>query len=325
MTRIDVTTSANIALIKYWGKADAQANIPAVGSLSLTLAGLLTKTTVTVPGTGQYLLDGAPMNQAEAARIQNLARAFNLNPNSFNFSSHNYFPTAAGLASSASGGAAAALALAVASGGGIDTKILLSETLKASGSAPRSLLGGFARLDPNANGVSLRSLPMPPFWDLRVLIICTASGRKQHLSREAMEHSKTSPYYPAWLATHKDDLDKAETAILKGDFAQLMAIMEHSTMKMHALPLSSQPPVLYWNGVTLEVVRRIMALRDENGWPGGFTMDAGPHVKLFTFATHVEHWRAELKQIAGVNDILESACGAGPSISRDGQPLAWQL
>lgn len=325
MTQVEVTASANIALVKYWGKADAALNIPAVGSLSLTLAGLKTKTTLSRPGQGRYRLDGAPMLAAESARMQTLAADLGLDPSGIDFESSNDFPTAAGLASSASGGAAAVLAMQAVLPQPLPTDTLLAATLKVSGSAPRSLVGGFARLDPVGERIALRELPIPAAWDLRVLIVTTASGRKKHASRDAMEQSKTSPYYQAWVDTHKHDLDVAEAAIAGADFAALCAVMEQSTMKMHALPLTSNPPLVYWNGVTLDVLHALMDIRERSGRPAGFTMDAGPHVKVFTMAEHAAAWQADLAAVPGVGGVLVTACGEAPVVRQNGDIVPWSL
>ena len=58
----------NVALIKYWGKQDAGLNIPAVGSLSLTLSGLTTRTTVrfeTDRSTDEISLNGQSCQRAD--------------------------------------------------------------------------------------------------------------------------------------------------------------------------------------------------------------------------------------------------------------------
>lgn len=325
LRRVEATTRANIALVKYWGKADRGRNIPAVGSLSLTLDGMETRTLVEPADQRTYLLDGKPMQPAEAERIARLADRIGIPAGQgFRFDSVNDFPTAAGLASSASGGAAAVLALVHAAGLEWTRRQWVDETLRVSGSAPRSLLGGFARLDPVVDGVRLRRLESDGIDDLRVLVARTQAGRKAVGSREAMEASLHSPYWPAWVASHPQDLNAAEAALQAGDWAALWQVMEHSTLKMHALPWTGRPAVWYWTPVTLAV---LAAVREGQtaGLAGGFTMDAGPHVKLFCRTGAVTTWRARLEAVEGVLDVLEARPGAAPELVVDGQPCSWVL
>jgi diphosphomevalonate decarboxylase len=327
MRTVRVAARANIALIKYWGKAEATRNVPAVGSLSLTLHGLETETTVEPLAGGQRLfeLDGRPMATDEAARIQDLAERLGLPAAAgFAFRSNNRFPTAAGLASSASGGAAAVVALALAAGCDLDRAGYVGESLRVSGSAPRSLVGGFARLDPTDGGAAMRELAVPDLADLRVLVAQARAGRKDVGSRDAMAASLDSPYFRPWVDSHRDDLDAAESALVAADWPTLWSVMEYSTLKMHALPLTSRPPVWYWTPTTLAILEAVRGARAE-GLSGGFTMDAGPHVKLFCRAAEVEAWRARLAAVPGVLGVLEAAPGAGPAVEVDGKAEPWSL
>jgi diphosphomevalonate decarboxylase len=113
---------ANIALVKYWGKRPGPFNLPAAGSLSLTLDALVTTTRVTfAPGLGddELVMDGAPARPGELARVAeflDLVRGAAGITTRARVVSRNAFPTASGLASSASGFAALAVAAAAAAG-----------------------------------------------------------------------------------------------------------------------------------------------------------------------------------------------------------------
>lgn len=324
---VRVTARANIALIKYWGKAATVGNVPAVGSLSLTLGGLETDTIVE-PLSGSrrlFELDDRPMADDEAARIRALAGRLGLAADvGFAFRSRNRFPTAAGLASSASGGAAAVVALALAAGHSLDRERFVKEALQVSGSAPRSLVGGFARLDPTAVGATLREVATPAVDDLRVLVAQARAGRKDVGSRDAMAASLQSPYFRPWIDSHRADLDAAEAALLAGDWSELWSLTEYSTLKMHALPLTSRPPVWYWTPTTLAILEAVRAARAE-GLQGGFTMDAGPHVKVFCRADALADWRRRLESVPGVLGVLDASPGAGPAVEVDGKAVSWSL
>lgn len=312
-----VTTYANIALIKYWGKADVSSNLPAVGSLSLALSPLKTVTEILQSDNGlqTFSLNRKPMPEAMQVRVQNALNDFGVDSSlPMTFATENFFPTAAGLASSASGGAAMTLAFEQAFDLHLTEAERIAKTLKISGSAPRSLYQGFVALKPQANGtVELEQIDMPTSWNLHVLVIVTAQGEKKNSSRDAMEHSKTSPFYNAWVSEHAKDLEAAIEAIQTEDFDQLMQLMEWNTLKMHALPTTSNPAVWYWNATTLKVLEQIRESK-EQGLTGGFTMDAGPHVKLFCHDQDVTAWTKQLSQVPGVLRVIDCQPAPAPIV-----------
>src|SRR5215471_14949637 len=122
MTRAVARAHANIALAKYWGKLQVGNNLPAVPSLSLTLDALETTTTVEFDpnlAEDELVLDGRPARDKEKLRVVKLVdqvRAAAGITARARVTSANSFPTAAGLASSASGFAALALAASQAAG-----------------------------------------------------------------------------------------------------------------------------------------------------------------------------------------------------------------
>jgi diphosphomevalonate decarboxylase len=112
----------NIALAKYWGKTEGDENAPAVPSLSVTLAGMTTETTLTLDPSlsrDEIVLNDVAAEGLAASRVVKLldrVRALTGVTTFARVSSRNDFPTAAGLASSASGFAALALAATRAMG-----------------------------------------------------------------------------------------------------------------------------------------------------------------------------------------------------------------
>ena len=134
---VTVRACANIALVKYWGKRDAALNLPAAGSLSLTLAGLVTETTVqfdTALERDQLTLDGAASDATRLTPFLDLVRAHAGSSTRARVISRNDFPTASGLASSASGFSALALAATRAAGLTLPPRELSVLARKGSGS-----------------------------------------------------------------------------------------------------------------------------------------------------------------------------------------------
>lgn len=310
----------NIALVKYWGKRDAGLNIPAVGSLSITLDGLTTTTTVSFdPGLREdrFLLDGrdAPAMRERVVRCLDLLRARTGSTDFAVVESGNDFPTAAGLASSASGFAALVVAADRALSTGIDRAELAEIARRCSGSAGRSVFGGFVELGfvPGSDRlqVTTRQVLEPSAWPLRVAVAVTEAEPKKVGSTEGMERSRqTSPYYAAWVEASENDLFEARMAVERRDFEALADISESSCLKMHALMLSSRPGLVYWNGATVDCIHRLRGLREE-GVPVFFTVDAGPQVKAVCLPEAFERVEAELGAIPGVTRVVASGLGEG--------------
>lgn len=288
--------NTNIALVKYWGKRDAALNLPAVGSLSLTLDGLSTRTSVVFDAKldrDTLQLDGAPADARAVGRVSrflDLVRERAGIAERARVESSNDFPTAAGLASSASAFAALALAATRAAGLQLPDRELSILARRGSGSAARSIFGGLVQMHRGhaADGNDAFAEPIASDWDLRLVIAATASGPKATLSTDGMRSTmETSPYYEAWVQMSERDLAAAREAIARRDLAALGEVTEASCLSMHASAMAARPPVVYFIGATIEGYRTIQQLR-RNGVPAWFTCDAGPHVKALTDAAHAQ-------------------------------------
>lgn len=329
------TAHSNIALVKYWGKregVDPALNLPAVGSLSMTLDELRSATEIHAGASDEFELDGETLTGKPASKVfehLDLMWRSSGNPGdrpACRVTSINHLPTAAGLASSASGFAALTVAAAGAFGltnqlGGSDDPHrgpLAALARQGSGSAARSLWGGFVRLDAGSDPEGLDCVARQLFgrdhWALKLLVVHTARGAKAIASTGGMESSRlTSPYYPAWVASSSVDLDAAERALAERQLAQLGEVMEHSCFKMHACMLATRPPLVYWNGTTLEVIRAVWQAR-ERGLAGWVTSDAGPHVKVLCDAGRADELARELAAVPGVHEVQAVAPGPDASL-----------
>ncbi len=307
---------SNIALVKYWGKRAAVAgqtddlNLPAVGSLSMTLDSLRSETQVGPSPADVFTLNGEAIEGGMATKVfRHLDRIWTARGEKgarppCAVDSINHLPTSAGLASSASGFAALTLAGAGALELEASTATLSALARRGSGSASRSLWGGFVRLDrgelADGSDCVARQLFPADYWDVRLLVVHTARGKKAVGSTAGMEESRaTSPYFDAWVATSEADLAAGEAALAARDLATLGAVMEQSMFKMHACMLATRPPILYWNGVTLEVLRALWEAR-QAGIEGYGTSDAGPHVKVLCASETAPKLEALLRGVPGV-------------------------
>ena len=322
MTSATAVAGTNIALVKYWGKRDEALNLPATGSLSLTLDRLGTRTRVAFDGgdgaRDRVTLDGAPAAEKVAARVTaflDRVRARAGIATRATVVTDNSVPTASGLASSASGFAALAVAAARAAGLELAPAELSILARLGSGSAARSIFGGFVEMarGSRADGTDAAARPLPEGdgWDVRLVVAITAAGEKALGSTAAMRRTaETSPYYDAWVRGVDGDLAAARAALGARDLAALGAVAERSALRMHASALAADPPILYWNPATVAAMARVRALRSA-GTPAFFTIDAGPHVKVLCAARDAEAIAAALGEVPGVLRTLSAAPGSG--------------
>ncbi len=302
----------NIALIKYWGKRDVERNLPAVGSISVTLKELYTEMSVEFDDgleQDELSVNGAPDDRMLPRLGTCLDRVVGETRARARIVSECNFPIAAGLASSASAFAAATLAAAAAAGKDFTRAELASLAGQASGSAARSILGGFVELSNRDSEIEIRSLRSADEWPLDVVVAITETGPKPVGSTEAMEISRrTSPFYSSWVEQQEHDLDTARSAIADRDFGRLAAIAEHNCLKMHSIMWASRPPMVYWNAATMRCLQTIRRLQGA-GIEVFFTIDAGPQVKAISLPRHKQEVAAALSATDGVMDVMTTTLG----------------
>lgn len=307
---------ANIALAKYWGKADIANNLPAVPSLSLTLDRLRTLTRVELVdalAADEITLDGVVLQGRPRERVVALLERVRNQSKSSAFArvtSRNELPTAAGLASSASGFAALALASARAYGLSLSDAEVSALARRSSASAARSVFGGFVAL--RAGAESAERVAPASVLPVSMVVTMTARGPKAIGSTEGMLHTaETSPYYAAWLEAGPRLYDEIEKAVLAADFETLGAAMEQSALAMHASMWAARPAVTYFTPTTLAVMARVKELRN-SGTAAFYTMDAGPHVKVLVRTSDAERVAEDLAKVPGVESTLVAGPGPDP-------------
>jgi len=300
----------NIALCKYWGKRDRALNLPAVGSLSLTLAPFSTTTTVEWGADADELvLNGRVGSAEESRKVFALLDLVDSWRPKVRVLSENDFPTAAGLASSSSGFAALVLAACKAAGQERSVEQLSVLARRGSGSAARSLFGGWSewKVGERADGMDSYAFELAPqdHWDVRMIVAIFDAGPKGTSSRDGMLHTQeTSPYYPAWVASTPRDLAEARVAVRDRDIGALGVVMERSALRMHACMMAADPPVFYWKSGSVWAQETVRALR-ERGIGAAWTMDAGPNVKVLCAAADADEVSARLARVADVVHVLE--------------------
>ncbi|MGW2047372.1 diphosphomevalonate decarboxylase [Streptomyces sp. NPDC001858] len=292
--RATAVAHPNIALIKYWGKRDEHLVLPRVDSLSMTLDVFPTTTRVRLAPEAPHdtvTLDGRPAEGEALRRVVaflDLVRERAGSAARAVVDSENTVPTGAGLASSASGFAALALAASAGYGLDLDATALSRLARRGSGSASRSVFGGFAvwHAGPDRaaaaeadRGSHAEPVPVGDL-DPALVVAVVDAGPKTVSSRTAMRRTvDTSPLYEPWAVSSADDLTEMRAALLAGDLEAVGEIAERNALGMHATMLAARPAVRYLSPATLTVLDTVLGLR-RDGVPAYATMDAGPNVKV---------------------------------------------
>lgn len=311
---------SNIALVKYWGKASSKDNIPAVSSLSMTLSDIGSTTQVQFSESFSrdvFILNGIQHvdGLGRVSACLDEFRALSGISSKVNVVSNNNFPTGAGLASSAAGFAALTLAADAAFSLNLSMAELSCIARRASGSAARSLFGGWVELPTGQTDTPAKPLFDVDYFPLSVVIAVVSRAVKPLSSSISMVHTeKTSDYYEAWLSNHPKDMDRAKKALNDKDFASLGAVAEVSCLKMHAAIMAARPGLIYWLPATLDCIQQVRYMREEEELPVFFTIDAGPQVKAFCLPEVADLVATELAVVPGVLDVIQVSCGSGAEV-----------
>jgi len=280
----------NIALAKYWGKRDAELNLPHNSSLSISLPALGTHTRLTLTEDADSVrLNGSPAPAAFARRLSHFLDLFRPQGLGFAVETANTVPTAAGLASSASGFAALVRALEALFHWQLDDKSLSMLARLGSGSASRSLFDGFAlwHRGERDDGLDSYAEGLPHRWPgLRIGLLEVDTAQKPVGSTTGMQQTTTScPLYDPWPPFAEKTVQMQLEAIRERDLEKLGDSAEHNALTMHATMIATRPAILYWTPETVAAIHAVQRLR-ATGTPVWFTMDAGPNLKLLFEASH---------------------------------------
>ena len=280
---------SNIALCKYWGKRNAQLNLPINSSLSVSLGNLGTQTSIQWSETRDRVWLNGVLQEEDSVFARRISAFLDLfrtafSNDCFEVRTENNIPTAAGLASSASGFAALVLALDDLAGWGLDRKRLSMLARLGSGSASRSVYDGFVQWDAGLDEAGMDSFAerLPVEWpEFRIGVMEVSAERKPVGSRDGMNRTvETSTLYASgWRIQSAIDLEQIRSALEVFDFTRLGEAAERNALSMHATMLSAWPPLLYLQPASIELIHKVQRVR-QAGLEVYLTMDAGPNVKL---------------------------------------------
>jgi diphosphomevalonate decarboxylase len=308
----------NIAFIKYWGNEDDTLRLPSNPSLSMNLGSLHTITTVTFAdnlASDELVINNVPITDAGLARVTahlDLVRARVGLSLPARVESENNFPMGSGIASSAAAFAALSVAAAAAAGLSLDEAGLSRLARRGSGSASRSIPAGYCQWVTGSDETSIAASIAPPeHWDLRDVIVIASQAHKSVGSTDGHRLAKTASLQAARIAGAEARLNACREALLVRDLAKMGPVIEEDAVIMHAVMMSSHPPLYYWNAVTMDIIQATQRWRSE-GLLVYFTIDAGPNVHLICQAVHAAAVETEARKIPGVKNVLSSGAG-GPA------------
>ncbi|HEV7666981.1 MAG TPA: diphosphomevalonate decarboxylase [Thermoanaerobaculia bacterium] len=326
MSKATFEAPANIAFIKYWGVRDAALVLPNNPSISMTLSHCVTTCTaepieaaedeiwLAEPG-GGFIAPKADFGGPILRHLDRLRGELSIPPGAgrLRIATRNNFPSAAGLASSASGFSALTLAASSALGRGLSPReASLLARRSGSGSACRSVLGGYVEWSGTEDEDSFaRPLAEADHWDLRDIIAVVEIGPKSVSSRDGHALAPSSPYYERRLELIPDRLTRVRRAIAERDFASLGATIEEEAIDLHLIAMSAHPPIHYWSPGSVEVLRAVRELRQE-GLAAWSTMDAGANVHVICEPDSEADLVDRLESLPSVGFVIRDSVGDGP-------------
>lgn len=329
LRKATVRAGSNIAFIKYWGVDDPAINLPQTNSISMTLADAHTTTTVEWLSAGASAssvagqaadsveIDGTALDAGKAARIvRHLDRIRTLAGVDYRARvvSRNNFPMASGIASSASGFTALTVAGVTALNLDIDPIRLSALARLASGSASRSLFGGFVEWERGTDDATSVAHQLHPVdhWRLYDLVAVVSSGEKAVSSADGHRLAGASPLNAGRVAYVNSVLAETRAAIAERDLCRLGPIIERDALAMHGVMMTSEPSLFYWQPGTLEVITAVRTWRRRDGLQAYFTIDAGPNVHVICEADDVATVEEQLTTLPGVQRVIVSRPGPAP-------------
>ncbi|KAI5910948.1 Diphosphomevalonate decarboxylase [Candida parapsilosis] len=363
-----VTAPVNIATLKYWGKRDKHLNLPTNSSISVTLSQNDLRTLTTASTSPDFTSDklwlngkleslDTPRTQACLADLRQLRAELETKDDTLppmstyklHIVSENNFPTAAGLASSAAGFAALISAIAKLYQLPTSPSELSKIARKGSGSACRSLFGGFVawEMGQHPNGCDSQAVEIAPLqhWpSLKAAILVVSDDKKDTPSTSGMQLTVATSELFQWRVDHvvPARFEAMKQAILNKDFTKFAHLTMQDSNQFHAVCLDSYPPIFYLNDTSKRIIKLIEKLNADEANNDGdviaaYTFDAGPNAvvyydeaneekvlsALYRHFGHVDGWNKKSyqqekdQQWVGVSRVILTSIGEGPQVTSE--------
>ncbi len=285
----------------------------------MNLGGLTTRTAVVFDESllaDELILAGRPSTGAPLQRVSAfLDRVRQIAGMSLfaRVESTNNFPTGAGIASSASAFSALSLAGSAAAGLSLTESELSRLARTGSGSACRSVPGGFVEWQTGLDDASSFAVTIAPpdHWGLVDCIAIVSQAHKPTGSTEGHHLAKSSPLQDGRLADTTRRLDQCRIGICEKNFHLLAEVVEQDSNMMHAVMMTSCPSLIYWEPATLAIMKSVIGWRS-SGIPVFYTIDAGPNIHVLCLSEVIHTVTKLLSEIPGVLRVMTAPPG-GPA------------
>ncbi|CEP12016.1 hypothetical protein [Parasitella parasitica] len=315
MRTVTCTAPVNIAVIKYWGKRDTELILPTNSSLSVTLSQDILHSKTTISASKEFSNDRLWLNGVEEditknKRMHNCFRETRaireamekkaeadgqpiepLSTYPIHVCSENNFPTAAGLASSASGLAALVYTLSQLFELTISTSELSRIARQGSGSACRSLFGGFVawemgEKEDGSDSYAEQIAPETHWPDLQALICVVSDAKKGTSSTAGMQSTiKTSLLMNERInSIVPARMEGMKKAVLQKDFQSFAELTMRDSNQFHAVCLDTYPPIFYLNDTSraiIQLIHEYNATAPDGKMKAAYTYDAGPNAVIY--------------------------------------------
>ena len=329
--RASTTAPVNIAVIKYWGKRDVALNLPTNSSISVTLAQDDLRAWTTAACSSTFSSDRMWLNgqerethsdkrlQACLSALRNLRRALEsedaeapkMSEMPLHIASENNFPTAAGLASSAAGFAALVRAVADLYQLPTSPADLSRIARQGSGSACRSLFGGYVAWDmgtkEDGSDSQAYQVATSEHWPTMRACILVASAQKKDVSSTSGMQSTTtsSTLFPQRVSqvvpSRMSDMTKA---IEDKDFAKFAELTMRDSNQFHAVCMDTYPPIFYMNDTSRAAIKLVEHINAEKV-VCAYTFDAGPNAVIYYLEESEELVLSHVKSAVG--DLIDTS------------------
>jgi len=314
---------SNIAFVKYWGRKDESLRLPTNGSISMNLSNLYTTTTVEFISSlkqDDIVVNGVRDKAINRRISKHLDRVRSITKKKLlaKVVSQNNFAADAGMASSASGFAALTVASIAATGVHLSEKELSILARQGSGSACRSIPDGFVEwLGGDTSEESYAySLFKPNHWDICDVIAVISSKKKDIPTSIGQQNAQTSVFFNTRLKHINEKIKRCKELLKEKNFDEFGKLVELEALELHSIMFTSWPSLIYWEPVSLTVMKTVAKLREE-GIPAYFTIDAGPNIHIVCFKKYVEGVKKRIDTIPGVSETIMNTASTGSHLIED--------
>ena len=318
--KASATAHAIQGLIKYHGLRDRKLRLPYHDSISVCVDKLSTKTTAQFEEDltrDTITINGREPTRRELHRIESVLNSIRVLAKTdvkARIASVNSLSKGKGLGFSASAFASLGLATARALNLQLSERKLSEVVRLGTGSATRSLVGGYAIWYAQKGGFSYaEQLAKPSDIDMRMIVVPIHSEVKTEMAHHDI---LTSPFFDARLRYLRGALAKMKRAIQQRDIARICELTERDTLNLHATTMTGDSRLFVLKPETLRVIETVTSMRSKERVPAWYSMDTGPSVFVNTLPKYASLVERRIREETGL-DSLRSRAGDGATLTNE--------